>query len=235
MSSLPTIAVIAGGLATRMGEKTRHIAKSMLEVAGEPFIAHQLRLFRREGIERVVLCVGHFNTQIEDFVGDGGRFGLSVRYSADGETLLGTGGAIRRALPMLGDVFFVTYGDSYLDIAYLPVAEAFVRSNKRGLMTVLHNEGRLDTSNVEFDDGRLIAYSKQPTPRMKHIDFGLSMLRREAIANAPSDRPFDLSLLYAKLVKRGQMYGYEVTQRFYEIGSFAGLIETEAYIKTKTS
>src|SRR6266481_3446322 len=114
---MPPIAVIAGGLATRMGDRARTTPKSMLVVAGEPFIAHQLRLFRREGLERVVLCVAHLGDQIEDFVGDGAKFGLSVNYSPDGETLMGTGGAVKKALPLLGDEFFITYGDSYLDIA----------------------------------------------------------------------------------------------------------------------
>lgn len=231
MTAMPPIAVIAGGLATRMYPVTASVPKSMLDVAGEPFIAHQLRLFRREGLERVVLCIGHLGEMIEAFVGDGRRFGLSVAYSRDGERLMGTGGALRRALPSLGDEFLVTYGDSYLDIAVRPIVDAFHRAGLPALMTVFHNQGRWDTSNVEFADGRILAYSKQPTARMAHIDFGLSMLQAEVLAAMPQGEPFDLAAVYRALVETGRMAGCEVATRFYEIGSPAGLIETAAYIK----
>ena len=230
MKALPPIAVLAGGLATRMHPVTATLPKSMLEVAGEPFIAHQLRLFRREGAGRVVLCIGHLGQAIEDFVGDGSRFGLAIAYARDGERLMGTGGALRRALPLLGPEFLVIYGDSYLDIAFAPVLEAFHRAGQPALMTVFHNAGRWDTSNVEFAAGRILAYSKDPTPRMAHIDYGLQMLRAEVLGAAPESEPFDLAVTYRELVAAGRMAGYEVTRRFYEIGSPAGLAETAAYI-----
>lgn len=232
-SKMPPIAILAGGLATRLRPMTEKIPKSLLEVAGEPFIAHQLRLFRRERIDRIVLCAGFLAEQIEEFVGNGEKFGVSVTYSLDGEKLMGTGGAIRRALPMLGPEFMVTYGDSYLDIAYRPVVEAFRHARKSGLMTVFHNEGRWDTSNVEFSDGRIIDYSKQPAPRMHHIDFGLAVLDRRAFEDTPENEPFDLASLYTTLVKRHEMAGFEVRTRFYEIGSISGLAETDAYIRSQ--
>jgi NDP-sugar pyrophosphorylase family protein len=230
MTAMPPIAVLAGGVASRMMPLTRLVPKSLLAVAGEPFIAHQLRLFRREGVAKVVLCVGHLSEEIEAFVGDGRAFGVEVAYSHDGSTRLGTGGAVRKALPLLGDEFMVIYGDSYLDIEFRPVMAAFRASGKLGLMTVLHNRGRWDTSNIEFTAGRIVAHSKRPTERMAHIDFGLSVLSREALAGHPSDSAFDLSEVYGELVEAGQLAGYEVTRRFYEIGSHAGLQETADYI-----
>jgi len=233
MTSMPPIAVLAGGLATRMGSLTESMPKTMLEVAGRPFIVHQLELFRREGIRRVVLCTGYLSEIIEDFVGDGGRFGLQVAYSIEREHLLGTGGALRQALPLLGSEFLVIYGDSYLDIAFAPVVEAFRRSGCGGLMTVFHNAGRWDTSNVEWDGTRILDYSKTPTPRMKHIDFGLTALKASAFENSPLEEPFDLAVIYRALVDAGDLAGFNVTQRFYEIGSVAGLTETDAYLRTK--
>lgn len=229
---MPPIAVLAGGLATRLGDLTRAVPKSMLVVAGKPFIVHQLALFRRQGIRRVTLCVGHLSAQLYDFVGDGARFGLEVTYSADGPALLGTGGAIRKALAFLGPEFLVTYGDSYLDIDYRAVVRAFQRSGKRGLMTVMHNDGRWDTSNVEFDNGHIVAYSKRNiTARMHHIDYGLAMLKAEALTGFPADHPFDLADAYGALVSGQAMDGYLVTKRFYEIGSHVGLKETDAYLR----
>lgn len=233
MTMMPPVAVLAGGLATRMGDATRQTPKSMLEVAGEPFIAHQLRLFRRENISDVVLCVGHLFEQIRDFVGDGANFGLNVQYSVDGSKLLGTGGALRKALPLLGPVFLVTYGDSYLDIPFSPVVDAFIESGRPALITVLHNEGRWDTSNVEFAQKRLLHYSKVQTPAMAHIDYGLSVLSTTVFDRIARDEAFDLASLYAQLVEDGSMSGYEVFNRFYEIGSHAGRAETESYIEAR--
>lgn len=233
MTLMPPIAVIAGGLATRMKPLTEKIPKSMLEVAGEPFIAHQLRLFVRERINRVVLCLGYLGEMVRDFVGDGARFGLEVAYSFDGTPLMGTGGAVRRALPFLGPEFLVTYGDSYLDIPYAPIVDAFRTSGTTALMTVFHNAGQWDTSNVEFVDGRILDYTKQPTDRMAHIDYGLSMLTAETFAKTPADAPFDLAILYQRLVRENRMAGFEVSQRFYEIGSPAGLKELDTYLKSK--
>jgi NDP-sugar pyrophosphorylase family protein len=228
---MPPIAVLAGGLATRMQPATLTIPKSMLEIDGEPFIAHQLRLFRREGIERVVLCVGYLGEQVAAFVGDGGGYGLQAAYSYDGDVLLGTGGALRRALPLLGEEFLVTYGDSYLDIPFRPVVDAFHAAGTSGLMTVFHNAGRWDTSNIEFADGRIIDYSKEPTRQMSYIDFGLTMLSASALARYAEGEAFDLADVYRQLVREGRMAGLEVDHRFYEIGSRAGMAETETYLR----
>jgi len=229
--ALPAVAILAGGLATRLRPLTETVPKALLEVAGEPFIAHQLRLLAREGVAEAVLCLGYLGEQVVDFVGDGGRFGLRVRYSHDGDRLMGTGGALRRALPLLGERFFILYGDSYLDIAYAPVAAAFAASGLDGLMTVYGNEGRYDTSNVVFADGRIVFYSKKvKRPDMRHIDWGLGLLKAEILERHPADQPFDLADVYTGLVEAGRLAGYEVGHRFYEIGSHEGLAETAAYI-----
>ena len=230
-SAISTIAVLAGGLATRMRPLTEIVPKALLNVAGEPFVVHQLRLFKREGIARVVLCVGYRGEQIVDFVGDGSRFGLEVGYSIDGDRLLGTGGALRKALPHLGDPFYVIYGDSYLDISYPSVAEHFVASGKEGLLTVFRNKGRWDQSNVVFEAGTVLAYSKTSArPGMHHIDYGLGILRASTLLANSEHEAFDLSDIYSALAARGELAGYEAAHRFYEIGSRAGLSEAEVYI-----
>jgi NDP-sugar pyrophosphorylase family protein len=230
--TLPPIAILAGGLATRLRPITATIPKAMVEVAGEPFIAHQLRLLAREGAGVVVLCLGHLGEQVADFVGDGGGFGLEVRYSFDGDRLLGTGGALRKALPLLGPEFLIVYGDSYLDFAHAPAVAAFRASGLDGLMTVYGNAGRWDTSNVVFSEGRIRVYSKTlRLPEMRHIDYGLGILRAGVLAAWPDDRPFDLASVYSGLVDSGRLAGYEVDHRFYEIGSPEGVAETDAYIR----
>lgn len=233
--TMPPLALLAGGLATRLRPLTTKVPKAMLVVAGEPFIAHQLRLLASEGIERVVVCAGFLAEQIQEYVGDGNPFGLDVKYSLDGDALRGTGGALRRALPLLGDSFFVLYGDSYLDIAYRPVARAFEGTPGSGaLMTVLANDDRWDTSNVVFAGGRILKYDKKARePAMRHIDYGLGVLRSNVLAQWPAPDPFDLADVYTRLAAEGRLAGYEVATRFYEIGSPQGLAETEAYLKTR--
>ncbi|HXJ56259.1 MAG TPA: nucleotidyltransferase family protein [Verrucomicrobiae bacterium] len=230
MKDLP-VAILAGGLATRLRPLTEHIPKVLLPVAGRPFLAHQLELLRRQGITRVVLCVGHLGHLIQAEYGTGAANGVRIDYSFDGPVLLGTGGAIQQALPLLGEQFFVLYGDSYLPVPFQPIAECFERSGRLGLMTVYRNEGHYDTSNVVFAGGEIRVYDKkQCLPEMRHIDYGLSLFRPAAFAGWPADRPFDLASVMQDLVKRGQLAGYEVTERFYEIGSPAGLAELEALL-----
>lgn len=231
---LPSIAILAGGLAKRLRPTTDTVPKSMVLVAGEPFIAHQLWQLRRERITDIVVCTGYLGEQIEDFVGDGGRFGCRVRYAADGDRLLGTGGALRHALPLLGECFFVMYGDSYLDIAFQPVYETFLAAGLPALMTVFRNAERWDASNVEFTNGVIRRHDKvNRTPAMQYIDYELGVLSAGAVARYPADTPFDLSELYSELAECGQLAGHEIRQRFYEIGSPAGLAETATHLSAE--
>ena len=222
------VAILAGGLATRLGPLTEKVPKSLILIHGEPFVAHQLRLLQGRGIRRVILCVGHLGEQIERVVGNGRAFGIEVTYSFDGPTLLGTAGAIRTALPNLGESFFVIYGDSYLACDYGAIEQEFLRSRKLGLMTVFRNEGRWDTSNVEFEEGRILEYSKKNrTPRMRYIDYGLGVFQAEAFARTGAT---DLADVYAALLQAGELAAIEVTERFYEIGSPTGLQEMKTFL-----
>ena len=148
--------------------------------------------------------------------------------------MLGTGGAIKRALPKLGEEFFILYGDSYLPIPYAPVAEFFHRSGKLGLMTVYRNEGLYDASNVVFADGEIVVYDKKTKlPEMRHIDYGLSLFKASVFNAYPADDKFDLAEVMGKLVREKQLAGYEVPERFYEMGSPAGLAELETLLRSK--
>jgi N-acetyl-alpha-D-muramate 1-phosphate uridylyltransferase len=228
------VVILAGGLATRLYPVTHKVPKSMIEITGKPFIAHQLELLKKNGIEQVVICAGKFGEQIEDYIGDGKKFGLEVKYSFDGDKLLGTGGALKKALNLLENAFFVMYGDSYLDIDFKAINKYFIRFNKSGLMTVLKNENLWDRSNIVFNDGKIIKYDKKfQTSEMKYIDFGLGILKKESFNLFYDMDIFDLADLYAKLVEKDELLGYEVFNRFYEIGSFNGIEETEKYLINK--
>jgi NDP-sugar pyrophosphorylase family protein len=231
--SLP-VAILAGGLATRLRPMTEVVPKSLIDVAGRPFVFRQIELLRRHGLEDIVLLVGHLGEKVRDQVGDGSHWGVRARYVFDGPRQLGTGGAVNRALASLGDPFFVLYGDSYLECDYAAIEDTFLSSGKLGLMTVCRNDDRWDRSNVLFAAGQIIRYDKRErSPDMAHIDYGLGAFRHAAFAGRGDDEAFDLAEIYQGLLTSGRLAGFEVPTRFYEIGSPAGLDETRAYLAGK--
>ena len=229
MSLYPAV-ILAGGLATRLRPVTVTIPKSMIEVAGEPFVAHQLKLLKAKGIDRVIFCIGHLWEQVEAFVGDGSRFGLEVSYSVDGPVLLGTAGAIRKALPQLPPHFFVIYGDSYLTADYAVAQRFFEQSGRSALMTVYRNDDQFDQSNVEFDGREIVVYDKtRRTGHLRHIDYGLGIFDRRVFERM-GEGAKDLATVYQELLQAGELAALEVAERFYETGSFAGIAELSALL-----
>jgi NDP-sugar pyrophosphorylase family protein len=225
------VAILAGGLATRLRPLTDRVPKALLGIAGRPFIFHQLELLKRQGVDRVVLCVGHLGEQLEAAVGDGRTLGLAIRYSFDGPELLGTGGALKQALPLLGERFFVLNGDSYLPCSFAQVQSAYEASRRRALMTVLRNNNRWDRSNVIFRNGELIEYDKNSRrPDMSHIDFGLSVFSSGVFSTYGKSKVIDLADICRELLSAGQLAAVEVSERFYEIGSPRGIRDTEKFL-----
>jgi MurNAc alpha-1-phosphate uridylyltransferase len=228
------LVLLAGGKATRLRPVTETIPKSLLEVAGKPFIDHQLELIKRNNITQVVICVSYLGGQVREFVGDGSRYGLKIDYSFDGDTLLGTGGTIKNALDLLDDKFFVMYGDSYLTADFKIISDYFLKGDKSGLMTVFKNEGKWDKSNIDFRDGKIINYDKSiENKNMEYIDYGLGILTKRAFEDFKNENVFDLEAVYKNLLRKEELLGYEVSERFYEIGSFRGLEETKAFLENK--
>jgi NDP-sugar pyrophosphorylase family protein len=226
-----SVAILAGGLATRLYPVTETYPKSLIEINGVPFIKHQLLLLKSKGISNVVLCLGKFSEQVISYLNNEKIPGLEVKYSLDGEKLLGTGGAVKKAMQLLSDPFGVLYGDSYLNIDYIDIINYFNKLDKRGLMTVIKNENKWDKSNVVYMNNDILNYDKSGGQEFKHIDYGFNILRKSAF-NEFTDNNFDLKDVLGKLIENNDLAGYEVFNRFYEIGSFEGIKETENYIRT---
>jgi NDP-sugar pyrophosphorylase family protein len=226
-------AVLAGGLGTRLGERTSSIPKVMVPVSGEPFVYHQLVLLVAQGFTSVVLCIGHLGDQVRGFVGDGSRWDIEVKYADEGENLRGTGGALRLAADdgLLDERFAVLYGDSYLPIDVTPVWTAALESPRPALMTVCPIVDAVERPNAIYEDGLVVLYRKgEPTSRMHHVDYGLSVLERSVVTElVDENEPVDLADVFHTLSTRGLLAGFEVTERFYEIGSPTGLDDLERF------
>ena len=226
------VAILAGGMATRLGDLARDTPQALIDVAGRPFIAHQLDLLRAHGLTDIVLCTGYLGAPLEEVVGDGSRYGVRVRYSPDGPRALGTGGALRQALPLLGEAFLTMYGDSYLECDYGAVERAFLASGCPALLTVMRNDDQWDRSNVLCVNGRIVRYSKEHRDAdMRHIDYGLAAMRAGVFRLYPEEGTLDLARVYEELAARDELAAYEVSDRFYEIGTPSGLAETRQHLE----
>ena len=228
--------ILAGGLGTRLGARTRDLPKALLPIAGRPFLAWLVEALVRSGYRQLVLCIGHHGEQIMDYLGTGTDFGLDVTYSKDGERLLGTGGAIRQALSrdLLADSFLVTYGDSYLPFDYAaPLRDLHAHPEALGTMSVFENRGAWDASNCAIGRGLVLRYEKGvQDSALTHIDYGAIALRRSVIAEQPPQVAFGLDTLQHQLAKAGQLRAFEATERFYEVGSERGIEDLERQLSS---
>ena len=225
------VAILTGGLATRLGDLTRNRPKAMLKFRRKTFLEYQLELFRRGGIKDIVLCLGHMGEQIERHFGNGRKYGVSIKYSFE-DRLLGTAGALKKAEVWLNDVFFTMYGDSYLFLDFSLVMSYFESQSKLALMTVYKNYDQYDRSNTVVEGNLVKKFSKRKkTKDMVYIEYGANIFRKEALSMMPESQFYSLGDLFPRLIQVDELLTFEVKERFYEVGSPQGLKEFEEYIK----
>ena len=225
------VAILAGGLGKRLEKKTLNKAKVLIDIAGKPFISRQLNYLSNQGIKDIVICTAHLGNQIKDYVGDGSKYNLKVLYSDDGDKLLGTGGSIKKASRILGENFFILYGDSFLPINFSLVEKAYFQQKRPALMTVLKNKGNWDKSNAYFKNKCVEYNKKKPQKNMDYIDYGLNVVKSSIFYNFSPNKTFDLADVFESLSKKGLLAGLEIYDRFYEIGSINGLNDTIEFFK----
>ncbi len=224
-------AILAGGLGTRLRPLTDRMPKAMAPVNGRPFLEYELELLASHGVDDIVLCVGYKGEAIRGHFGDGSGFGVRIRYSSEGERLLGPVGALKMAERMLREEFFVTYGDAYLTLDYRGMMDALEGQEELGLMAVYRNEGRFGRSDVVVKGGFVAAYDKvNGAPGMEWINYGVTALKRGALDRVERGRVCDEPTFYGGLVKDGQLRAFEVAERFYEIGSERSLEEFRSFV-----
>jgi len=225
------LVILAGGFAKRLGLITEQIPKALVKINDIPFVDWQLSLLARKGIKKVIFCVSHKSEMIESHIGEGSRFNLEVKYSKDGITQLGTGGAIRKCISLLDESFMVLYGDSYLEMDYKKAETAFEASGKSAMVTVYKNSGQYDTSNIKFNKNVVEQYKKGSIrAQFDHIDYGLSFFKKEVFTNQELGKYFDLSEVFEDLSRRRDLAGYEVFNRFYEVGSIQGISDLSKHL-----
>jgi len=228
------IVVLAGGLATRMRPITENIPKALIKVNSKPFLEHQIELFQRNGVTDIVVCIGYRGQQIKDYFGDGSKFDVRIHYSDEGENLLGTAGALKKAEDLLDDEFLVIYGDSYLTTNFQDVIDHFHKNDKTAMCTVYKNDLDYHKNNMKIENGLVVKYDKEnQTEEMKHVDYGLSILRKSLLDSIPKDKVVQLDEIFKTIIVNKGMLAYEVSDRFYEIGEQEGLNQFGEYLKSK--
>lgn len=228
--------ILAGGIGTRMRPLTEGRPKAMIMVGDRPFLEHQIELLRKNRITEIVLCVGYLAHHIKAYFGNGSGFGVDISYSEERGELLGMAGALKKAEPLLAEEFLAINGDSYLLLDYAAIMSRFRQRDELGLMVIYRNHDRQRASNVAIDGELVTIYdSNKRSPEMTHIDAGLWALRKRALSLIPPRCPVSQGQFFHKLIERNQLLAFEVSQRFYEIGSFNGLAEFEQLIQGGTT
>jgi NDP-sugar pyrophosphorylase family protein len=226
--------ILCGGLATRLGSIAKDVPKSMIKINNKPFLEYQIEILKKNSIKDIVLCVGHLSEQIENYFGNGKKFGISIKYSYDKDKPLGPIGALKNAEILLKDVFFIMYGDSYLNVDFQKIYNYFKNQNKLGLMVVYKNFNKFDKSNLIVKDDMIVAYDdKEKTQDMVYIDYGTSILRKKTLTLIPKNTFFSTGQFFSKLISKKELLAYEVKDRFYHIGNPDALKELRNYIETQ--
>ena len=226
--------IICGGLGTRLGHLTKYTPKSMIEIEGKPFLEYQIENLKKQSVTDIVLCVGHLSEKIEEYFGNGERFGVNLKYSFENDKLLGQIGAVKNAEPLLKDTFFIMYGDSYLSIDLHKVHNFFIQNNKPALMVVYKNHDKYDRSNIIIQDNMVVGYGeKQRTRDMVYIDYGTSVFRKKVLEYIPKDTPYSTEEFFSDLIKKQELLAYESEKRFYHIGTPEAIEDFRNYVMIK--
>ncbi len=224
------IAILCGGLATRLAPLSTHTPKSMIKIHGKPFLEYQINTLKKNKITNIVLCVGHLADQIIDYFGNGKKFNVHITYSHDGKTPLGPAGALKKAADKLENIFFTLYGDSYVFLNFQKIYNHFSTTKNLAMMTVFQNHDKYDTSNIVVKNNKVIKYNKNKTPDMTYIDYGVSIFRKQTLHLIPHNTFFTTKDLYTKLVEKNELQAYPVTKRFYHIGTPEALQDFNRFI-----
>jgi NDP-sugar pyrophosphorylase family protein len=225
--------ILAGGRGERLEPLTNNIPKPMVEINGKPFLEYQLQLLKQNKITEILLCVGYLKDTITGYFGDGRKLGMRIEYSVE-EGFLGTAGALKEARSLLPQEFILLYGDSYLPINYIELAEAWTGSKASGLVVCYNNSLGIARNNIYLNpENRVMAYDKRNPPvQANYVEAGVSILKKEILGLIPEGRVVSLEEeVFALLIKEQRLKGYPVSQRYYDIGTLERLEEIKGILR----
>lgn len=227
--------VLAGGLGERLRPLTEELPKPLVPVHGKPVLQYLLERLRSSGIAEVVLLTGYQGSKIEECFGDGSALGLRIVYARE-EIPLGTGGALKNAAEVLADDFLLLNGDTLLDIDFAVLVTAFRKRRVLGLLVAYENPEGNPPNNLRLAaDGRVVTYSKCDATSLTHVDAGVGVFRRAILDWIPGDRAVSLEgEVYPRLIKQRQLWAFTTRDRFFDMGTFAGLWALEAQLEAST-
>jgi len=202
----------------------------MIDIDGKPFLEQQIEMLKKHNITDIVLCVGHLSDKIEDYFGNGDKFGVNIKYSQDGAKALGPIGAIKNAESLLDDVFFIMYGDSYLSVDFQKAYSFFKEHDKLGLMVVYKNNDKYDKSNLVIKDNMVVGYREKEAV---YIDYGTSILRKKALDLVPKNTMYSTGQFFSDLISKKELLAFEAEKRFYHIGNPDALEELRSFIRSQ--
>ena len=226
------VAILAGGLGTRLRPLTQSVPKPMVPIRGRPFLEYQIEWIRHFGFNRILLLVGYLAENIERYFQDGQRWGLSISYSHESSPM-GTAGALKLASDRLEDRFLLLNGDTYLPITYTDMVKRFMECRQIGLMAVYKNTGAIAPNNVLVSDQGLVTrYDKKVPIGLTHVDAGAYAFRKSVLDRIPAGTVTSLEgHIFPELVSAGELMSYPVRERYYDIGTFKRLSVAEKALR----
>ena len=150
MKPLATVAILAGGMGTRLRVRSGNLPKPMVPVLGKPVLHHQIELCRKHGFTNIALLVHHQHEKISEYFGSGAKFGVNLTYVVE-EVPRGTSGALRDALPILAERFLLLYGDTFMDVDLVKLWNSHGTSGAVGTLLLHPNDHPHDSDLVEID------------------------------------------------------------------------------------
>lgn len=219
--------ILAAGKGERMRPLTLHTPKPLIRVGGVPLIEFHLRALAAAGFKEVVINHAWLGQQIEDYLGDGQRYGLSLSYSAEGEPLE-TGGGIYRALPLLGDEpFLVVNGDIWTDCDFASLHRPIA-----GLahLVLVANPAHHPAGDFCLDDGQV----RDTDVDAETLTYsGIAVLHPRLFAGC-SAGAFKLAPLLRQAMAAGQVSGERLQGHWVDVGTVERLAEVESLLKARS-
>lgn len=232
MTPITQAVIIAGGQGTRLRPLTNTIPKPMILFHGKPFLEYLIEQIKEQGCSRILLLLGYLPQAIQDYFGDGKRFGVEIDYSVT-DVANDTGRRMKLAESQMDPLFLFMYCDNYVPV-YLPdMYEHFVASGAHAQLTIYSNKDHYSRDNVRVDElGMIVAYDKNRSlPNLQGVELGYAIMKKEILALLPDDNISFEARVYPELARRKKLSAYVTDHRYYSVSTPERLPITERFLE----